>query len=146
MEKSPYVSSLLETIEACVKHHSTLFESTILINLLNLLKTLSHNELIIISRIILRKKIWLRSESFSNYFKYNTDQSEQLLDLTQILLNLHKHGLIDIIYNSGISKDKVTDTKSLDIDTIWQCMVDCLSINEWKEIHKLLKLDKPNKK
>ena len=146
METSPYISSLLEVIETCVKYHSTLFESTILINLSNLLNTLSHNELLIISRIILRKKIWLRSESFSNYFKYNTTQSEQKLYLTQILLNLHKHGLIDIIYNINNSKDKIMDTKSLDIDTIWQCMVDCLSLNEWKEIHKLLKLDKPNKK
>ena len=146
METSPYVSSLLEIIETCVKYHSALFESTILINLLNLLNTLSRNEFIIISRIILRKKIWLRSESFVNYFKYNTDKSEQQLDLTQILLNLHKHGLIDIIYNNSNSKEKAVDTKSFDIDTIWQCMSDCLFLIEWKDIHKLLKLDKPNKK
>ena len=122
---SLYSISLQEIIQHCLSHFSELF-SIHELNLVKKLTRLEADEINIISRIILRKHRWIRSESLHNYvLQYEN-------------FNVVFKSLID-------SRHIVPLSNYLDIEVIFEAIYVCLSLDELKSMHKLLKLSTDSK-
>jgi hypothetical protein len=115
-----YSACLVETIQYCITHYSQFFDPQS-IQYASSILNLDADEISIISRVILRRHKWLRSDSLLHYVS----------DLTNF--NVSFKNLVDLHHLIPLSG-------SFPFDDIFEAIGICLSSEEWKLIYKLLKL------
>lgn len=122
----PYLVVLKELIEFIKNHHIDIFDENT-IECLTSITLLNDNCLCLISRLILRKYTWIRSDSVLKYIP-NTSPK----DILSYLDELKSLNLVDII----------TDNTLLSFEDVFDAMKSSFNNSELKEICKTVKLIK----
>jgi hypothetical protein len=126
----PYLVVLKDSIEFVKHHHSDLFDGNTIECLTNI--TLLNDQcLCLISRLILRKYTWIRSDTILKYIP-NTSSQDILLYLDE----LKSLNLVDII----------TDNTILSFEEVFDAMKSSFNNAELKELCKTVKLIKVSTK
>lgn len=109
----PYLNTFIESIHDCVSRHTHLFTDEELLQLQELLRLpVTHQHLL--SRLVLRKHEWLRTNSFTNYL--GRCYTQQDIDVTV-------HGLLA---NSTI--DSITSKTPF--EDVWNAITTTLTVEE----------------